>query len=90
MIGRCAIAVDPGSTRTQDLDCDRVRGAALSQRSGWDGEQDKQANNRELNPERTSFYLPWFQQSCKAARQDYLVPYRTAFLLYITIRIAVS
>jgi hypothetical protein len=28
--GRRAIAVDPRSTRTQDLDCDRIRGAALS------------------------------------------------------------
>jgi hypothetical protein len=66
--GRRAIRVDPGSTRTQDLDCYRIPGAALSQRAGWDKEKGKHANNRELNHKRTSFYLPWFQQPCKAAR----------------------
>jgi len=66
--GRRAIAVDPGSTRPQDLHCYRIRGAALSQRAGWDGEKGEQANNHGSDHESTSFYLSWFQQSCKAAR----------------------
>jgi hypothetical protein len=53
--GRRAIRVDPGSTRTQDLDFYRIGGAALSQRAGWDGEQNEKANDREVNHERTSF-----------------------------------
>ena len=47
--GRRAIAVDPGSARAQDLDCHRIRGAALSRRGGRDGEKGEQANNRESN-----------------------------------------
>jgi len=53
--GRRPIAVDPGSTRTQDLDCYRIGSAALSQRAGWDGEKREQANNHELNHECTFF-----------------------------------
>jgi hypothetical protein len=54
---RRAIAVDPGSTRTQDLNCYRIGGAALSQRAGRDEEKREQANDDELNHECNSVYL---------------------------------
>jgi hypothetical protein len=61
--GRRAIGVDPGSTRTQDLDCYRTGGAALSQRGGRDEKKREQANDDELNHECISVYLSRSQKS---------------------------
>ncbi len=49
--GRGAIVVDPRATRTQDLDCYRMRRADLSQRARRDEEKREQANDHELNHE---------------------------------------